>query len=191
MIEAYTVVWNEEKMLPYYLKHYRQLGDVKFTVFNQGSTDRTKEIAQDLGAKVVDLDYPLMSNQLLNNVANNCWKQSKADWVIMGDVDEWLNIHPYNLDECEINKETHIKGTGYAMVGDTDDFDEVTDGVLDRMYNKTIMFKPTRIKEMNYTIGCHSCNPVGDKIKESFIQPALYHMRYPSLKYVLERYRAY
>ena len=51
-IACYTITYNEELMLPHFIKHYKQFCD-KIVVYDNMSTDRTKEIALDNGCEVI------------------------------------------------------------------------------------------------------------------------------------------
>ena len=42
-IRVYTVAWNEEKILPHFLRHYARFAD-RIVVYDNGSNDRTRDI---------------------------------------------------------------------------------------------------------------------------------------------------
>ena len=54
---AYVIAWNEELMLPYYLRHYSTFCD-KIIVYDNMSTDSTRMIAESYGdlVEVVPFD---------------------------------------------------------------------------------------------------------------------------------------
>src|ERR1700730_12307749 len=91
-IHLYATCWNEEQMIPFFLRHYEPLVD-RIVVFDDSSTDRSREL---LGASPkVELrrlkqgkSFMLMQMEELNQ----CWKESRhrADWVITCDIDEQI-----------------------------------------------------------------------------------------------------
>src|ERR1017187_5857398 len=88
-IETFTVCYNEAKMLPYFLRHYTQYGSV--TVFDNESTDASVNVAKSWGANVFSFNSDKKYREdILTHLRNTCWKESKADWVIIVDVDEFI-----------------------------------------------------------------------------------------------------
>src|SRR5208282_4704623 len=105
---------------------------------------------------------------------NNCWKNDTTDWVLVCDVDEWLDIDKADLDREDAGGATLIKSIGYNMVNLNDDYDvqAITHGVEDSRYSKDLLFKRTMIQEMNYRPGAHESEPVG------LVRPS--HALYPA-----------
>ena len=69
------------------------------------------------------------------------WKDSDADWIIVTDIDELLQI-----DKEELEKEGDIiKFVGYQMIRYNEDesFVDLTHGHPDTQMNKTSMFRST------------------------------------------------
>ena len=65
-------------------------------------------------------------------------------------------------------------------------FEQVNTGVRDIRYDKMCVFNPNKIEEINYQIGCHSANPVGDISLSNSLK--LLHYNYLTLDYHLKRY---
>ncbi len=77
---------NEEKDIEAAIKNARQCAD-EVLVVDSGSTDRTAELAEKNGARVVfrawDNDFAAQRNFALS--------QTEADWVLYLDADERMN----------------------------------------------------------------------------------------------------
>jgi hypothetical protein len=140
-----------------------------------------------------------MNEKKLIEVKNKCWKGSTADWVIVGDIDE-LIFSENLLEDLKTAKEL-----GYTII-ETDFFDMVSDvfpshdgnihdvvkeGVYAKEYRKALAFRPDCIKEINYSIGGHSCNPSGEVKFLHRSKIITLHYRYLSLEYLIHRYQAY
>jgi len=77
-IEAYIVTYNDERILPYTLRHYKQFADI--IIVDNNSSDRTIDIATESGVIVRSGDMPDELNEFkLVEIKNNCWKDSDAD----------------------------------------------------------------------------------------------------------------
>ena len=99
-VHLYSIVWNEEEMLPFFFRHYDSLVD-RYVIYDDGSTDRRSKcwprtIAWRCGHSCAPIPIPtVMSGRILHD---NVWKESRghADWVIITAVDEHL-YHPAGL----------------------------------------------------------------------------------------------
>lgn len=83
-IEVIIPTFNEEKNVPFALRSVIGWSDAVHIV-DSGSTDQTRRIAQDLGAKVVVqewLGYARQKNWALDNLP------LKAEWIFILDADE-------------------------------------------------------------------------------------------------------
>lgn len=182
-VDVYVIAFNEEFLLPHFIKHYRGLfTDCNITVFDNQSTDGTKQIALDNNCKIISFDTggKIKDDNYLF-IKNNCWKRSKADWVIVSDVDEFLDLRI----ELDNKKFTIVNTHGYDIVGGV----ESKLGVYNPIYCKHICFSPKHIKEIRYSIGCHSCEPIGNIIGSSPVN--LMHRKYISEDYVYKRHLMY
>ena len=167
-IWAYAICWNEAKMLPYYLKHYSQFCE-KIIIYDNGSNDGSQQIIRnhpkaelrtyDTGGKIKDEVYL--------QIKNNCWKESrsKADWVIVGDIDE-IVYHSDLPKFLDIAGNVHSIFTpgGINMVADKfptttgQIYEEVKTGTLHPGSCKPMIFDPNRIIEIAFDPGCHSAS---------------------------------
>jgi glycosyltransferase involved in cell wall biosynthesis len=183
--ELFTQAYNEEYLLPYMVDFYKSKvgNNITFNLFDNGSTDKTVEVAKNLGFKIHKvITNGELRDDLLLSFKNNCWKQSDADYVIVCDVDEWIDI-PSDLSNITI-----IKAEGWNMVGDGSQTpDLITNGVKSFYYDKTCVFSPKDIQEINYTIGGHTCHPIGNLKYSKIVK--LYHMKFLSEDFLIKKYR--
>ena len=214
IIDAYTFCYNEEIRLKYYLNSYAPLCR-KITIYDNGSTDSSKEIATKYNNVIWETEtysQNEINDLILTDTKNNCWKKSRdADWVIVCDIDEILyhkdglnNYLMYLLNET--NKRI-IRATGFDMVStklpthtghfyDDADFQygvriEVEKGRS--RFDKTCIFSPSSIDEINYRPGAHTCMPVVNGNREELSlhdgELKLLHYKYLSKEYFLNRQR--
>lgn len=84
-ISAILITYNEQSDLPEALQSLRGLAD-EIVVVDSGSTDRTCEIARDLGARVVSRPFTNFGEQ-----KNFAAAQAAHNWVFSLDADERLS----------------------------------------------------------------------------------------------------
>jgi glycosyltransferase involved in cell wall biosynthesis len=189
-IETFTVCYNEEKMLPYFLRHYLQYGSV--TVFDNNSTDRSVEIARALGATVFQFNSDdKYREDILTHLRNTCWRESKADWAIVTDVDEFVYHRGLELALTR-SYGTVIMPRMFEMVSDVfpttngQIYEEVKMGV--ELRGKMCIFKPKDITAMNFDPGNHFARPEGDFKLDVKTEIITLHYKYLSLEYLIKRY---
>lgn len=175
IIDAYTFCYNEQIRLKYYLNLYAPMCR-KITIYDNGSTDASKEIATKYNNVIWETktyNQSEINDEILTNIKNNCWKQSKdADWVIVGDVDEILyhkdGLNNYLLNVLNETDKKIIRATGFDMVstklpkhtGNFYDHEDFQYGVRNEKWDKTCIFCPKSVKEIRYRHGSHQCKPV-------------------------------
>lgn len=175
-IEIFTVIKDAEYILPLYLEHYtRNFPGCKINIYDNGSTDSSLDLCRNAGCTITDFpDYVFSTNEgPLTDLKNNIWKTSDADWVIICDVDEIIQINHEDL--ANLNEVDIVQFRGYNMI-DTDDLKDpqlFTHGISAGMYCKACLFRPS-IEEINYTPGAHGFNP-DPKYKVSKFQYKLFH----------------
>lgn len=200
-IEVFTICYNEEKMLPFFLNHYSSFCD-KITIFDNQSTDKTKDLLERFDKCLIDHRMYDTGNTLNDSVyleiKNNCWKTSKSDYVIVVDCDEFLyhtNLKQYLCD----NPHTIYKPTGYDMVCDTfpegSNILDIKTGVRSPNYDKLVIFSPSKIGDINYLLGCHQAIPLD--ITRQNVTPQLsdelklLHYKNLSFEYRYQKHVAY
>lgn len=163
LVEVFAVCHNEEKLLPYFFRHY---SFAHVNIYDNQSTDQSVAICQANGARVVPFDTGgKFREDILMDIRNNCWKDSKADWVIVCDVDEFV-FHPNFMAYLETVQDTVIFPRMFNMFSESF---PTTDGQIYQQVNKGVemrgkmcLFKPSQIKEMNYGPGNHTAKPEGN-----------------------------
>jgi glycosyltransferase involved in cell wall biosynthesis len=188
-IEVFAIARNEEKMIPYFIRHYSQFARV--VILENNSTDNTVTIARSLGAFVWRCNVPDERRNLwFLDVKNNLWKASRADWVIVVDADEFV-WHPDIINILKDTKATIIQPMLFEMFSEKfpttqgQIYDEVKNGVIGG--DKINIFRPKEIKEINFGAGSHEAWPEGNVDIEVNSGILTLHMRYLSLQYVLDR----
>tara|TARA_Y100000287_G_scaffold101969_1_gene81493 strand:- start:789 stop:1556 length:768 start_codon:yes stop_codon:yes gene_type:complete len=206
IIDAYTFCYNEQIRLKYYLNLYSPLCR-KITIYDNGSTDASKEIATKYDNVIWETEtynQNEINDKILTNIKNNCWKQSKdADLVIVCDVDEILyhkdGLNNYLLNVLNETDKKIIRATGFDMVstklpthtGNFYDDEDFQYGVRNAKWDKTCIFCPKSVKEIRYNHGSHQCKPIinGSRRRKQPKQISLYdgelkllHYKYLSKK---------
>ncbi len=180
IIDVFSICYNEEVMLPFFISHYQKMG-ANITIYDNQSTDNSVEIAKKAGCNVISYDSnKQIRDDIYLDIKNNCWKKSKAEWSIVCDIDEIIEI-PFNIDEYTI-----LNTQGFDISG----LPPSRMGVPNSLYSKHVMFRPAEIQEINFTPGCHSCKPIGNVIPSREIANLL-HYKYISEDYVISRHKLY
>jgi len=180
MITVYTLTYNEELLMQFMIDHYRsRFPGCRIVVYDNSSTDKTVEIAKANNCEVRTYDSGGTLNDGLHmRIKNSCWKDATTDWVVVCDLDEMLDILPDELKHEESLGTTVIKAEGwtYVNLGDDLDVSKFTHGIRDGGYDKNVLFNKKHIREINYGVGCHGCNPIGN-VKFGSKQYVMYHYR--------------
>ena len=200
-IELFTICYNEEKIMPFFLDHYSFCD--KITIYDNASTDNSTKIAQNYNLTNVEVCNYDTNNTLDDSVylqiKNNVWKKSKCDYIIVVDIDEFL-YHP-NLKQFIMDTRQPIyKPYGYNMISETFPTEgrlttQIKTGAPEINYSKQVLFSPLYISEINYTPGCHHADPIdknGNKvIPAQYNELKLLHYKNISLDYRLEKHKLY
>lgn len=181
---AYVTVWNEEMMLPYYLRHYLQFCD-RIIVFDNQSTDNTLMIcAQYPNVEVRSYNTNETFNDYVHlDLKHKCIDEArgKADYIIVSDCDEFI-VHHDILNFLKNNESPLIFPAGFQMVSwkfpDTDGqiYDEIRDGVPDPWYSKPILINPNKIESLKWIEGCHEIE-LNSKINGEILHPVPIEIR--------------
>lgn len=167
IIEAYILAFNEAATIHLTVKHYQQFCS-RITIFDNFSTDNTREIAEGLGCEIKPFGIAgVLDDKEYLKVKNHCWKGSKADWVIVCDADEILYSSDLkeDLDIASGDGKSIFRTQGWNVYSSNvpyGTFLEITTGVPDDKYSKQVIFNPQKIKEIGYIYGCHENKPEGD-----------------------------
>ncbi|MEM4380185.1 MAG: glycosyltransferase family 2 protein [Thermoplasmatales archaeon] len=186
-VHVFSMANNEAYMIPYFVRHYRRcFPDCDITVFDNESTDDTALISQELGCKVIPVVSGGYVEEILLRTKNEGWKDSDADWVIVCDTDEFLQINQAELEKLDYAGVTIVRTQGFDMVGNSGNPEKITDRYPNVWYSKSVCFKPTAIENINYLPGAHHCNPTG-RVHWSSVTYDLLHYKFLSLDLTLER----
>jgi glycosyltransferase involved in cell wall biosynthesis len=205
-IQVLTVAYNEEDLLPYFLRHYGMFCD-SILVYDNCSTDRTAAIAAaDPKCKVFRFDTgDRFIEEVQVGIRNNGWKIDRDyDWQIVVDVDELL-YHPHLFDELELYRRwgVSVVGTiGYDMIADSFPYAHLPEnagrslieimptGKRSRGIGKNCIFNPRLIEDINYSLGSHKCAPTGEVVL-SFPAICLLHYRYFGFRHYRQKLAAF
>lgn len=189
MIEAFILAFNEEETIHLTIKHYQSFCS-RITILNNHSTDRTVEIAKVMGCRISNFGTPgILNDRDYINVKNECWKESRYDWVIVCDADEILET-PKNL----LLSETIVKTSGWNVFSydmPQKSWSEITTGYYEENYSKTVMFRPKWITDINFRVGCHVSSPRGDVQWSQQVHTLFHYRNVGGPQRLIERHRLY
>lgn len=194
-VETFILTWNREDAIHLTINHYKKLG--KVTIYDNFSDDRTREIAESLGADVRLYGRAgVLDDQVYVDIKNHCWKQSKADWVIVVDDDEIL-YHPLLteiLEQAVRNETTIFHTQGFSIHSNSmpaTDWLEIQTGVRDENYSKTVIFNPKALNDINYIYGCHQHRAKGRLVYGEDKLLLLHYRSVGGVERLLKRHREY
>jgi len=187
MITLFTSTFNDEIMIPHFIKWYRdRFPNCRIVVGDNRSTDSTEKICKNLGCEFRSFDSGgYIPVEIGLWVKNNSWKESTSDWVIFVDCDEFLDINQGDLKKEDEEGTSLIRTQGWDIYNLEDNFDieNMHYGCRNILYDKIVCFKKSKIKEINFSIGAHSAKPEGDiKLSKNYYN--LLHKKYVNLEYV-------
>lgn len=208
-IDVFTTCYNEEIILPYFIKHYKQFAR-NIIVFDNMSDDNSFNIMKNSDVTIIQFDTKNQFEEAaLINLRNNCWKQSDADWVIIVDMDEFV-YHPNIVEILKKSEATLIHPKAYEMMSETipttsgQIYDEINMGYsTDEFtslnvyphwksnYSKGCVFKPSDIAEINFGPGSHECSPVGNVKVDKNTGLKLLHYKYINRDVLIKKYEHY
>ena len=200
-IHLYTSTWNEEAMVPFFLQHYEPLVD-RIIVYDDHSTDRTVQLLR-ASSKVEVRPLQREAESFIDKhvqLFETCWQESRgqADWVCLADMDEFI-FHPewhQYLAEQKSTGVTMIQALGYDMISaefppaGTALATSLVKGERDLHLDKTPLFAPDAIEQINHAVGRHRCAPVGRVTLPRQYRMQLRHYKNLGLDYVLARTHA-
>jgi glycosyltransferase involved in cell wall biosynthesis len=195
-IDIFLLCYNEELMLPHTLKFYKtNFPNATIHIVDNYSTDSSCDIAEKNGCKIIKYDSNgQQDEQLLIWVRSHIWKKDVTNgWVIMCDMDEWLNITEVELEDEENKGKTIITTNGVNMIGESNTIDfsdinlfEIKKGVYDERYSKKICFKYPDVN-VEYWWGAHTATVHGNVLYTDKIY-LLKHYNYLGEQYLIEKY---
>jgi len=174
VVYVFAVCFNEAAILPFFLDHYaHHVGARKIVLHDGGSTDGSDSIA----ARYPQVEFIVAPSEKLDDSAlmrlrNEAWKpyRNECDWVVVCDVDEFL-FHPDVRGTLRALRQQGVTlplVEGFNIVSKAAPvyrpgrylWQDRQAGIPDPRYlNKNLVFDPAI--DINYTLGCHHCQPTG------------------------------
>lgn len=197
MVTVYTITYNEEVMIEFFINHYRKIfPNCEINVYDNYSTDLTVDIAKKYGCNVIPYDTNNeLSDETYLQIKNNAWKNSKTDWVIVCDCDEFIEINESQLINEEKKLTNIVKPIGYSLMNNDEiiNIKNMKYGFKDSGFDKCILFNKKFIKEINYSVGAHGCHPVeyNNDVKYNDTEYRLLHYKYLSPTYTVNRHKMF
>jgi glycosyltransferase involved in cell wall biosynthesis len=196
-IDLHILCYNESEIIRLVLRHYKNFCRNLF-VYDNHSTDNSREIAKQEGAIVHSFGSKFFDDQINMDTKNSCWRGSDADFVICCDMDEVLAMPGQNIHQliarARFKWTTIFKTYGWQIMSDQmpkDDLLEITNGFHFANYSKSIIFNPKEIKEIGYNLGAHKCNPIGNVVWSEEPLYVLHYKHIGGLQRTIDRYKEY
>jgi glycosyltransferase involved in cell wall biosynthesis len=167
----FILCYNEEYLLPHTINHYKQyLPLAHIVLLNNHSTDNSVEIAKSMGLEIRTWgSKDKLECDVGSSIRNNVWKTIENGWILMVDMDEFLYISEEELKEESMLGTTILSTIGWDMIGESKCEDlhdihlpNIKKYILAPYESKQVCFKKDFIREINYTLGAHECQPIGD-----------------------------
>jgi glycosyltransferase involved in cell wall biosynthesis len=199
-----TLARNEEKIIPYFIHHYKDIADHIILVDHE-STDNTVKIAQETSEKlkasvsIFTLKNDGYDDILLKQFKENFYKnfRDNFDVILICDTDEFWHHKDGTRNailKCYEKKPFVIQPNGYHMI--SDDFpeydgikltDKINEGARAEGFDKCLCFSTSL--NLNGQYGMHYVNFFENHnlIKDSNIK--LLHYKFLGLKHRIERIR--
>ena len=207
-LEVILVAWNEAHILPYTVRFYQARfpsHSLLLTIYDNESDDGTKALAQKLGCAFVSYSTGGTFNDGVHmRIKNEAWKNSTAEWIIVADVDEWIDTRPTDLDTYEAANATFVRAEGAILVWpeDTMDLSRPAHALYEHDepralgYSKPVLFHRRAITDTGIIPGAHMAYPTGQVTWLSDVQPPipaprLYHAKYFDVNHSIDRSAAY
>ena len=198
-LHVYTMTWNEEYMIKYFLRYYETVADRIF-VIDDNSSDGTRDIVKTC-PKTTLLPYPFPSGfneyDKTNCFATEYRKYSRdAEWVIVGDCDEFI-YHPdlrNFLDKKRAEGRRAIKATGYFFA--SKEIPNTEGQLFDAMpyhhrlrkikhsYDREVVFDPKL--DVKFKPGCHPPTEFSDGVIAGRCGLSLYHCCHLSRQWIVD-----
>lgn len=200
-MRIYILCFNEEILIQRTIDHYKKkFPSAKIIILDNYSTDASRDIATENGCEVRFIDtHGSQDEVIMKNIRNTVWNEVAEGWVIMCDMDEWLEATEDDLAREEALGVNVLEVRGYDMVGDSTtislsdiDLNTVKKGVYKPNMSKRVCFRRPDIQSMRYGIGMHTNDPLiarGHTLKYSAQQYVLRHMYILGLEYLIDKHR--
>ena len=201
-IDVYTTIYNEDVILPYFLRHYESFAQRIFVFFDKSPDNSEKILRQHPKVTLFELkEHGINEGYWTSQIWTRYeeFSRGKADYVICVDADEFV-YHPHLIKVLEQEKKKGtllIKPEGFIMFSETlpttsgQIYEEIKDGIPDAWSCKSIIFDPEIY--IRYRKGRHGAararlNGVGVSVEKN-TGLKLLHYRYLGKEYFEKRDR--
>jgi hypothetical protein len=108
-IEIICTFYQDEYFAPIFMKHYAW-ADTIHALIDESTTDRTEEIINSFpNAMVEKFRFPDGMDDILKiDMLTEVYKESKADWVVILDSDEFLFTLPFDYGVRQVIEDTRV-----------------------------------------------------------------------------------
>lgn len=194
---VYTLCYNESKLLPHFLYHYREAE--RIVIYDNHSTDNSIDIiesyrvqsGQDIQIRFFD-SGGAFDDVIHMQLKNEMWKESigQTDYVLVQDLDEFLYFTTFptlktGLSHLKSLGVPFVKLVGYNMFCDAKAFESIptntsiinciTTGIPSTNYSKPNLFDPNQIHSINFEVGNHTAHPV-PSFHLTWMMPSCYYI---------------
>lgn len=194
-IACYAIAYNEELMLPHFISHYKKICD-KIVIYDNMSTDKTKEIALDNGCEVIQWEAPGggLNDLMYLNIKSNCFKKDRDNysWAITVDIDEFISHVDGENKFLETLEKFSSDGVKLPDVSGVNMFswdhdlknslDSIKSYIPSQSYSKSVVFDTSL--DISWHPGCHICNIENDALNSGII---LKHYKFINFEHVISR----
>lgn len=206
-ITVITVARDEERMIPFFLRHYQDWVD-EILVYDHQSTDRTRELVEQCpkarwqsystGGLLRDDIHALMKSWSYQNKGPfPPIPPVDGNWFINVDCDEFAwhpDMRGY-LAGCEADGITLPLVYGYDMISEDglppeDGVTKLTDVIKfgTAWGNHSKLAVVHKDCQVNYHAGAHVCSPAGRFKLSTVAEIRIYHYKWLSRAYIHHRY---
>jgi glycosyltransferase involved in cell wall biosynthesis len=194
-IHVITVLRNEEKILPWYLRHYASFADAIW-IADDNSDDATELLVRQCPkARYGKFSATMLDDEAFASFYSGAVKFARfkdADWVICVDADEFV-YHQWLIGRLEEAKQQGLQvidTEGWNMLSEQfptttgQIYEEVTEGVRDDFQSKPCIVAPG--VEIRFEPGRHNANVNGAKRGSVGIKQL--HFRFLGKEYFIGRH---
>jgi hypothetical protein len=198
-VHLHASCWNEERMLPFFFRHYDPVVD-RYFIHDNGSSDRSLEMLA-AHPRVTVLPLVLEGDSLCQAAfekVNDFWlcSRGEADWVAVCNIDEFFHHPdlPWYLAACRRRGITFIPTRGYEMVSDVfpapgDDLSRtIRRGARAPHYDKPSFFNPDAITHSGFGMARHTAAPQGRVLVPDRQEVVMLHYKNLGLDYLTVRH---
>lgn len=196
-VHVFLVCYNEELLLPKTVAYYQsRFPNGTITIFDNHSTDRSCAIAEEMGCNIRTFDTNGQQNEkTMMWVRSNLWKECVTEgWIIMCDMDEWIDITESQLQEEDKKGTTMLMTQGVNMIGESQKEDcsdivigNIVKGCYDDNMSKRVCFKHPDVSP-EYWWGAHTCFPQGNVVysQKTYL---MRHYNYLGEAYLIQKHK--